>query len=150
MIKRLELAGWIVSVDAERTRATYASIAQGGSQRCTCDPCRNFARVVLTGLPPAVIEFFSATGIDPQKDAEVYEMGPGSGSSQLYSGEYCFWGNIEERGSGRLPSTPRFDVSFFAPPSALAQPDFRTGQLGVTFSFLAELPWVLDDASPPK
>jgi hypothetical protein len=142
-MERAELAGWLVSVDAERTRATYASIAKGGWEACGCTYCRNFGAVVLKSFPSAVLAFFRQAGIDPLKDAEVYEFGESSPRVRSYGGEYYFWGRIEKDAPGELQSKPKFQVTFSSP-SALVQPEFRADG-AICFLFSADLPWVLEE-----
>ena len=139
----IEIGGWVVSVDAERTRATYASIAKGGWENCGCTYCRNFGAVVLKSFPPKVLAFFAQAGIDPLKDAEVYEFGETSPGVRSYGGEYYFWGRIEQDAAGELQAEPKFQVTFTLP-SALVQPEFRADG-AASFVFSADLPWVLEE-----
>jgi len=139
-VKQAEIAGWLVSVDTERTRTTYESIAKGGWEICGCAGCRNFGAVVRRGLPPEVLAFFRGAGIDPLKDAEVYELGKTSSGMRAYGGEYYFWGKVE-KASGELSSKPKFRISF-ASPGALVRPEFRA-KGAVRLLFDTALPWVL-------
>ena len=140
---RAQLAGWVVEVDAERTRTTYASIAKGGWEVCGCVYCRNFGAAVLNGFPPEVLAFFHQAGIDPLKDAEVYEFGETSPGVRSYGGEYYLWGRVEKDSPGELPAQHRFQVTFSSP-SPLVQAEFG-GEGAVCFLFSADLPWVLEE-----
>ena len=141
-MKRAEIAGWVVNVDVERTRATYAAIAKGGWETCSCLYCRNFGAVVLESFPADVLTFFAVAGIDALKDAEVYKFGESSPGMHSYGGEYYFWGNIEKESVGELSGKPKFQVTF-CNPSPLVQAEFSE-KGAICFLFSAELPWVLE------
>lgn len=61
--------GYRPSVNAEATRALYGARPLPWAA-CGCAGCRNWVRAVKT-LPPAVTDFFTALGLDPEKPAEV-------------------------------------------------------------------------------
>lgn len=138
-MKTLVLGKSIVRVDVERTRATYASIESGGWVECGCASCKNFGAVVLKAFPSEVLAFFDRAGIDPLKDAEVYEHGESSPGFHSYGGEFYFWGEEVNAVLGELSEKPLFKFTFM-PPSPLAQEEFRhPGAL--CFLFEADLPW---------
>ena len=58
-----------LNIDIAATRA-YCAAHPFPRVTCGCAGCRNFVRAVKT-LPPAVTDFFSALGLDPERAAEV-------------------------------------------------------------------------------
>ncbi|NTV10580.1 MAG: hypothetical protein HGA47_07375 [Zoogloea sp.] len=92
-------------------------------------------------LPSEVMRFFAAAGIDPRKDAEVYEQGEIAPRVHSYGGEYYFWGEIvsQARREQVFPNGFRF---VFMQPSPLAQEQFKN-EGALCFYFTAEIPWVL-------
>ena len=79
-----------LEVDAEKTQRIYSQIQQGGSEACGCAYCRNYRAQLPSPLPDEVMEFLEQCGIDPSKDAEVYEMGETHSGYHCYGGEYYF------------------------------------------------------------
>lgn len=136
-----DIRGWLMSVDADRTRTTYASITAGGAERCGCAGCRNFRAVVLNSFPADVLAFFERMGIDPLKDAEVYELGETDANLHAYGGEYYFWGTLESQPTREVECYPHFRVAVTSP-SPLAQREFREDG-ALCFIFDAHLPWTL-------
>ncbi len=128
-----------IRVDVERTRATYALIDSGNWSKCGCAYCMNFGAVALKAFPPEVLAFFERAGIDPLKDAEVYEFGESRPGFHSYGGEFYMWGEEVNAALGDIRADPTFKFTFM-PPSPLAQNEFR-GSGALCFLFEAELPW---------
>jgi hypothetical protein len=145
-MKELQLAGWRVEADAERTALTYATIAEGGWKRCGCASCRNFGAVVPGAFPAAVRTFFRQAGIDPFKDAEVYDLGRARAGRVRYDGEYYFWGSIVHPAHLVAIVGPRCRVAFHGR-GQLAPPEFA-GEGAICLAFSADLPWILADEAP--
>jgi hypothetical protein len=142
---RIELGEYVLEVDTERTRKTYSEIEKGGAEICGCSGCKNYLAVLTDSLPKEVELFFSKAGIDPKKNAEVYEQGEVSPGVRSYGGEYYFWGAVisEARTEQVLSKNFRF---VFMQPSPLAQEQFKS-EGSLCFYFTAELPWVLESES---
>ena len=142
---RIELGDYVLEVDPERTKATYRQIEKGGAETCGCSGCKNYRAALPESLPKEVVLFFSTAGVDPTKDAEIYEQGELSHGVRSYGGEYYLWGTIvtEPRKEQVLSNNFRFT---FMQPSPLAQKQFRS-EGALCFYFTAELPWVLDSES---
>ena len=141
----IKLGNWIINADVERTRETYATIKKGGCVKCGCSYCRNYIASLSNVLPAEVMEFFVESGIDPKKDAEVYEMGEVSSGVRSYGGEYYLWGEIVSKPKEETIINNNFTFCF-TKPSPLAQEVFRN-EGALCFLFNAEVPWVLPDES---
>lgn len=142
---RIELGDYILEADSERTKRTYFEIGKGGAESCGCSYCRNYLATIPQALPAEVLEFFSKAGIDPMKDAEVYEQGEVSPGVRSYGGEYCFWGSVVSEPKKEQVLSKGFQFAFKRP-SPLAQEQFRSEE-ALCFYFNAELPWVLENES---
>ncbi len=138
---RIELGDYILEVDSERTKRTYLEIVTGGAESCGCSYCRNYLATLPQALPDEVIEFFSIAGIDPKKDAEVYEQGEVSPGVRSYGGEYYLWAAIVSEPKKKQVLSKGFEFAFMQP-SPLAQEQFRS-EGSLCFFFNAELPWVI-------
>lgn len=66
----VRIGPWIVESRPEATRAAYARIALGGSEKCTCETCRNFAAARPRCYPRGVLDTLEALEIDPSKEVE--------------------------------------------------------------------------------
>lgn len=139
-----ELGDVIIEVDAVKTRAIYDSIERGGAKECGCSYCRNFLAQVPDCFPHEVIEFMNQCGIDPTKDAEVYEMGEVENGAYLYGGEYYFISR----------SSPNVDASnlnngfefTILNPTPLEPNQFHNIDGSKCFSFIWSIPWVLNES----
>ncbi len=140
---RIELGDYVLEADSERTKITYRDIVTGGAEGCGCSYCRNYLATLPQALPNEVLAFFAKSGIDPRKDAEVYEQGPISPGVRSYGGEYYLWGAVVVEPKKKQVLSKGFEFAF-VPPSPLAQEQFR-GEGSLCFHFDAELPWVLEE-----
>jgi hypothetical protein len=133
-----------VEVDAEQTRRIYTAIKKGGSEECSCAYCRNYRAQLPNPLPNEVMIFLRQCGIDPSKDAEVYEMGETHSGNYCYGGEYYFISSkAPEVDADELPNGFQFTITL---PSPLEPEEFRNVPGARCFSFVYdELPWVLDE-----
>jgi hypothetical protein len=138
---RIEIGKFVLEVDSERTKRTYLEIQKGNAERCGCVYCRNYLAAFEQCFPDEVLKFFSNAGIDPKKDAEVYELGEIATGIRLYGGEYYLWGVIITKPNGKQVLSKRFKFEF-SQPSILAQDQFQS-EGSLRFEFNAELPWIL-------
>lgn len=95
MFRRIEVGGWLLEVDKERTAATYRDLSLI-SEECPCSYCLNYVSA-YPHFPPAIKDFFEQFGIDPRKEGEVYQLyqyQDGSEPMYVYAGFYHFVGCI--------------------------------------------------------
>ncbi len=142
---KLELGNYVLEVDSERTKNTYLEIQKGGAEICGCSYCQNYIATFLKSFPDEVLHFFSYAGVDPHKDAEIFEQGEVSPGLRSYGGEYYLWGSIISESKKEQVLNKGFQF-VFKQPSPLAQDQFRN-EKSLCFYFITELPWVLDDES---
>lgn len=140
----LAVRGWRLEVDVGRTKKTYSEIGVGGWQRCGCVHCRNFGLVVKSAFPPDILRFFAEAGIEPQVDAEIYEMGATGEGRRFYAGEYYAWAEVLHDPANVPVEGQPFRFTFMEP-TPLRQVEF-SGPGSVCFYFEAELPWVLSES----
>ncbi len=138
---QIKFAGYLLDIDVERTKATYAQIKQGGSQQCVCIYCRNFLAAIPTAFPQEILKFFEQSGIDIYKDAETYEYGEVSPGTLHYGGEYYLWGRVIKEPSYEIKLSNEFLIAFILP-SPLVQKEFDSDG-ALCFNFTGHLPWVL-------
>ena len=135
-----------VSVEAnpEETRRIYSVMTDAGTERCDCLACRNYRAQLPDPLPTEVMTFLRACGVDPSKDAEVYEMGPTGPREYIYGGEYYFIAKeLPSPNSDHLAQGFQF---WIVQPSPLVPEAFRdvTGASCFQFAY-SRLPWILSD-----
>lgn len=133
-----------VEVDVEQTRLIYSKIGKGGSEDCDCAHCQNYRALLPSPLPSEVMMFFEQCGIDPSKDAEVYEMGESHLGYHCYGGEYYFISHsVPEIDADELPNEFQFTITL---PSPLEPVEFRNVPGSRCFSFIYwKMPWVLKE-----
>lgn len=135
--------------DIEATRAWYEAHPLPWVT-CDCAGCRNFVQAVKA-LPPAVTDFFTALGLDPEKPAEVC-VDWGDRESCLYGGWYHLAGELTAGGPppGRLCGAwlaPAEGVEIaFGPECHLLPEDFP--RLCVQLNLEWRLPWLLEEKNP--
>lgn len=133
-----------IEVDTLRTKAIYSLIKSGGSKECGCAYCRNFLEQVPNCFPAEVIEFLETCGIDPTKDAEVYEMGSAENGRHLYGGEYYFiCKSTPKIDADELPNGFEFTI---LNPTPLEPEEFHNIEGAKCFSFMWPIPWVLNES----
>lgn len=116
----------------------------GDAERCGCAYCWNFTVVRSTVLPPLFLTLLDQLGIDPLKEAEVWEV-PGSRPGlHFYSGWYHFVGTLElNPDASRLELAPGFSVNM----GAAVAPRLAAfnGLQAVELNFYCDdVPWRLD------
>ncbi|AOE50313.1 hypothetical protein [Kangiella sediminilitoris] len=133
-------------MDSAKTKEIYSSIKKDSAFECGCEYCRNFMAQMPNCFPQEVISFFEQCGIDPLKDAEVYEIGPISEDSNLhlYGGEYYFISEKHPKvDEDKLPSGFQFTINNS---SACEPEEFRKSENVKHLHFLFPIPWVLDES----
>ena len=135
----------VVEVDAEQTRRIYKNIKNGGSEECSCAYCRNYRALLPSPLPSEVMTFLVQCGIDPGKDAEVYEMGETDSGNYCYGGEYYFISpETPDIDADELPNGFQFSITL---PSPLDPDEFHNVPGSRCFNFVYfGLPWVLHES----
>ena len=140
---------WKYSVDRDATVVAYAQIASGYSDSCDCSGCRNFRLVREQVFPPDFIKALDALGIDPNKDGEIYYLGPTASGRHTYGGWYHFIGTLEESRTDRPPID--FGNGFTAwlqsasAPRLASLKDKPVVQLEIQCE---SVPWLLDEPPP--
>ncbi len=135
--------------DIEATRAWYEAHPLP-RVTCDCAGCRNFIQAVKA-LPPAVTDFFTALGLDPEKPAEVC-VDRGDRESCLYGGWYHLAGELTAGGPppGRLCGAwlaPAEGVEIaFGPECHLLPEDFPRPCVQLNLEW--RLPWLLEEKNP--
>ena len=150
---RFEFGDYQIDVDAERTKAFYASLPQI-SAACTCIGCRNFVQAVAD-LPETVTALFDALGVDRTKPAEAYVNCANPDGTLFYQGFYHLCGRIlagdrsqEQSADGFFAGfrwvqlTDSFSVGFFAD-CDLLEDGFPAPVIQLEIA--AHLPWVLPE-----
>jgi hypothetical protein len=133
-----------VNVDVLKTKEIYASIKSWGSKDCGCAYCRNYQAQVPDCFPSEVIEFMNNCGIDPMKDAEVYEMGIAEGRKYIYGGEYYFiCKSTPDFDEGIMPNGFEFTI---LNPTPLEPEEFHNIEGSKCSSFMWQIPWVLNES----
>jgi hypothetical protein len=98
-----------------------------------------------------VLSLFEKLGIDPRREAEVYEMGPVESGFHLYGGWFHFVGRVmadpESLGKFDLESGDGTFKLFFHDKAALVAECFQGLPL-VQLEFEAKVPWLIDEAEP--
>lgn len=106
---------WKYSADRAATIEADASAERGGVDGCDCANCRNFRLARQEAFPAAFLRLLDQLGIDPRKDAEVYDIGGDGPGRRRYGGWYHFVGTLHETGDFPLvelaPGIPGVPVS---------------------------------------
>ena len=141
-----------IRVDVEATRAYYAAHPLPWIT-CDCAGCRNFVQAVK-GLAPAVGDFFSALGLDPEKPGEL-SWHEGTPDSISGGGCYHLGGTMVEGASkpgdyevflaGWHEAAPVYSVGF-KPDCDLLPDDFPRPCFQMETDH--RLPWVLHEPNP--
>lgn len=136
---------WTFTVDRTATAKAYA---QRVGYRCDCAWCRNFRLARDRVIPDAFVDFLRRLGVDPQMEAEVYELGRGEDGRHLYGGWFHFVGRLETIGDFPPvefgPGFSAFLVSAHAP----GLPSLAGAQV-VQLEFTCDsVPWLLAEPDP--
>jgi len=139
---KIEIEGWVVNVDVEKTKKTYGLIKESGCLACGCNYCLNYLKNLPDVMPDQIRAFFESAGVDINKDAEVYQEGEIDNSTNYYGGEYYLWGTIISKPESDVSTLGKLSFKFIAP-TALAQEEFKKDG-ALCFSFHTELKWLLN------
>lgn len=142
-MEELRVGDQTIRFDREATAAVYASIEVAGTQECGCLYCQNFAAQRGSIYPPFFVELLQRLGIDPDKEAEVFEYGaPPRDGCYLYGGWFLLVGELLVAGE-RLtirPEVPEFSYCFGA-----GQPRDERFSSQLAVEFTTRIPWVLPE-----
>ncbi len=149
MLRLVEFRGWRFRCDPDRTREAYALSDRLGAEGCTCAPCRNFVAQRTLEFPPELRGFLAEVGVDPWKEAEVWDAPSAEDDHILNVGWWHFVGDLEA--TGEIPVTLRTVPEGRAKDWRL---EFRADETGwkletfpispiVEIRFLVVLPWIL-------
>lgn len=83
-MEKLEIGGWALVFDPAATRAAYQNSTRGAHD-CTCVHCRNFIAVRDSEYPRPFTELLARLGISTDKEAEIYEIGPGDNATRAFT-----------------------------------------------------------------
>jgi hypothetical protein len=158
---------WVIRAYPDFTRQCYAAIEEGGSNRCGCDNCKNFALVRDRAYPPEMLAAIESFGIDYRKESEVHYYGKATAGLHTYRGWFYVAGSIEkgpnswycppngkpERRFYRI--SPGFEVGlgrksdygFSEWETVLLDAGFAEGPC-LEVDFYVDLPWVSDAPEP--
>lgn len=151
---------WTLRVDVEATRAAYAAVPAGGTDRCRCEQCVNFERARERAYPPELRALLEELGVDWRKEAEACHLTRLRPGWHLYNGWFHVVAVIESgreawRRVGDSLSEPDFErlgdslqVGISTREHLLPAP-FR-GRPVVQLELLAEVPWVLGIPEPEE
>lgn len=73
-MEEIRIGDQVALIDRDATSAAYTILPSGGADRCSCIYCRNFARQRATVYPPHFRKFLLQSGVDPNKEGEVFDM----------------------------------------------------------------------------
>lgn len=126
----LEFSDWLFFADVPANRL-YS--AEESAERCNCAWCRNFYQTVDKAYPN-IRYFLSRFGMSIDAPVSLNPI-----TTKLYQASYSVQGKILKQGSN-----PIFvdEIAITAEPDS--EPDYFILDLG-----LMELPWVLNEPSPP-
>lgn len=138
----LELAGWSIEYDRGATAAAHGRAPATGPEKCTCDPCRNWAATRDRILPAEFRDLLGRLGIPLDREAEVYHNCRLDSGLHSYGAWYHFVGRVrygEQEGSPNV-AFDAFSVFFHSNPALL--PEAFSGQPVIQLEVAAEVPWL--------
>ena len=134
----------VALIDSEATATVCALLANGGAERCNCIYCRNFARPRATVFPPHFRELLVQSGVDPNKEAEVFDRrGPFEDLVRPRGGWFYLVGELLQKGE-HLVSEGEFQY-WFQP--LFPRPPQCFGSTVTAVEFSTKIPWLLEE--PP-
>lgn len=134
---KIELCGYSLEVDEEKTKNTYKGIQFSGCEECGCLYCQNFQKAIPDCFPKEILELFEQSCIDFTKDAEVYYYNDVSDDVLNYGGEFYLWAKVLKHPSREPKLANNFTFSF-TEPSPLAQEAFQDNG-AICFSFSGDI-----------
>jgi hypothetical protein len=136
----IQLGDQTIRFDQVLTRTAYEVVPGGDAERCGCLYCLNFAAQRSSAYPDAFRSILEKIGIDPDKEGEVYELGP-DGDSRIVGGWFYFAGEVAEAGE-RNSTLANFEY-WFVNARRLPKPVADFGDQVAAVEFITRLPWVL-------
>src|SRR4051794_3057595 len=85
---------WKFRADPGLTRRIYAAGPLSAPSQCGCDPCRNFLACHDIVYPTEVLELLKQLGIEPIREAEVYDVYRDESGLHVYGGWLHFVGEM--------------------------------------------------------
>jgi hypothetical protein len=157
-MESVRFARWELSCNPESTRNAYATIAEGGPEKCGCELCLNFAAARGQIYEPKVLSLFEMLGIPYDREVETYHMARLESGRHLYGGWFHFVGSIvagddavkqiaEKTWQPDLEETSEFFSLGFTSRLALVRHPF-VGLPLIQLEFAAKVPWVLAGKEP--
>ncbi len=150
----VDFHGWRFLVNREATAAAYAASSSRGAEDCSCAHCRNLIRQRERELPSELLDFLRRVGVDPKKEAEVWEGGGLEDGLSFNSGWWHFIGEVVATGEEVIPLEPNagalgkdWTVFFLPGETSLKLSTLPSAPL-VQVEFTASLPWVLEEPYP--
>lgn len=140
-MERIELGGNELSFDAEAARAAYRLFVP---HVCDCAGCRNFYAARDRFFRKSSIDLFARLGIDVNKEAEIYDIGPipSEPGYVRYGGWFHLVGEIVN--SGAPVEIESGLIVWFSSKLALVPQAFAGLRL-VQLEIEARAPWVLGE-----
>ena len=143
------LGQWNFTCDRAATAAAYALCDSGGSDTCSCIPCRNFVAVREKAYPPEFLTLLDSLGIESGKDGEVFHNAQLAPGRHCYAGWFHFVGTLENTGDFTPIELIEGFKFWLCPRSAPCLKTLKELPL-VQLEFQADrVPWVLPGEEPP-
>lgn len=91
----LTFKDWVLTVDHESTKSTYAAVENGSAEDCNCNECLNYIQNRGNIFPEQVKHLFNQLGVDYHKESEVWRMCRENDGTHRYSVIFHFKGSFE-------------------------------------------------------
>lgn len=139
--EQIVLGDQIIRCDRSRTVRAYETVVNGGAAGCKCSYCRNFIALRGSAYPASFLSLLDRLGIDPEKEGEVYEIGPAEEGRRVHGGWFFFVGQILDVGESQSEED---GVTYWAGDGkSLPRPDGDFGLDLLALNFTLTVPWVL-------
>ena len=150
----IEFHGWQFRIDASGTLAAYSQWKGRRAEDCSCAYCRNWIAQRDAECPAELRRFLEIVGVDPHKEAEVWQAGPLDGGYAFNSGWWHFIGQVEKKGPDTIQLEPQqlgkgkdWSLSFFPEKVDLKISTLPNSPI-IQIEFAVSLPWVLAEKYP--
>lgn len=148
----IKFKDWELIVDRELTKLTYDKVAVGGTERCGCNDCQNFANNRETIFPEEIKNLFNNLGIDYKKESEICHYCRQDDGLHYYGGWFHFKGQFKGKdctvptGSNSFtfdltPINDKFSIGFRYD-SALTFFDDKENLVQIEFD--TKTPWTIE------
>jgi hypothetical protein len=133
------------SANRDATIQAYGRTERGGAETCTCAGCRNFRVARGRILPAKFVALLDQLGIDPRKDAEVYQIARVAPGRHDYGGWYHFVGTLDQTSDFAAIDFGDGFTAWMCYATAPRLPSLD-GLPAVQLEFYAKaVPWLLDE-----